>query len=303
MASFTRTPHERAAETTLQPLMRAVLAASPINGIAPWTLPLGVFHRTRRHYGLQYCPVCLKTDEDPYFRRSWRMAYQFVCPDHQCLLMDACACGAPVIPHKSPRLGLSRCYACYKPLVRTGEPATPHQMAVQRDLVHAVNATERHIGAFTVPRPEYMAGIRSLMLAMAYSLAGKRLRKLAAASAGVDHPIPAGHSFETLRVHSRAHALSAAHALLINWPHRFHELCSAAQCSYGSLIGPRSSAPRWIEAGFESLPNVRWSAQRHRRRKARRRALRVSWATAVNKMNAHGRMSQFMSQRLSNGRD
>ena len=42
------------------------------NGNTPWVLPLGIYHRTRKAYGMQYCPECLFWDETPYFRRRWR---------------------------------------------------------------------------------------------------------------------------------------------------------------------------------------------------------------------------------------
>ena len=52
--------------------------------------------RTRRPRAqLQYCPCCLATDPQPYFRRSWRFAVAAVCARHRCRLHDACwRCGA-----------------------------------------------------------------------------------------------------------------------------------------------------------------------------------------------------------------
>lgn len=44
---------------------------------------------------LQYCPRCLTSNPQPYFRRRWRLATEAVCVLHRCRLHDACwRCGA-----------------------------------------------------------------------------------------------------------------------------------------------------------------------------------------------------------------
>lgn len=66
-------------------------------GNTRWILPLGVYHRTRRRYGVQYCPLCLAEDSVPYFRRRWRLAFSTVCDKHGTMMHDRCyRCGAPV---------------------------------------------------------------------------------------------------------------------------------------------------------------------------------------------------------------
>jgi hypothetical protein len=66
-----------------------------------WVLPLGVYHRTHRGFGLQFCPECLRSDRVPYFRRAWRLAFVTVCPHHWSVLRDRCPhCGAAVAFHR-----------------------------------------------------------------------------------------------------------------------------------------------------------------------------------------------------------
>lgn len=44
--------------------------------------------------GLAYCPLCL--EEAPYYRRSWRFAFNTACPKHRVFLMRGCSsCGKP----------------------------------------------------------------------------------------------------------------------------------------------------------------------------------------------------------------
>ena len=37
-----------------------------------------------------FCPSCLGQDHNPYIRKHWRLAYQFVCERHSQLLHDSC---------------------------------------------------------------------------------------------------------------------------------------------------------------------------------------------------------------------
>jgi hypothetical protein len=38
----------------------------------------------------KYCPVCLASDQTPYFRQSWRLASTYICPLHRLILRDSC---------------------------------------------------------------------------------------------------------------------------------------------------------------------------------------------------------------------
>lgn len=75
------------------------ISATTMSGcaMAPLLLPLrdGV-HRNRSTW-MQYCPLCLTADDEPYFRRQWRLASRVSCFAHGCGLRDRCpACCAGV---------------------------------------------------------------------------------------------------------------------------------------------------------------------------------------------------------------
>lgn len=59
------------------------------SGPLRWLLPLQIFHRKRLGYGLQFCPHCLASDPEPYYRRAWRVALYTFCPRHH-MLLDRC---------------------------------------------------------------------------------------------------------------------------------------------------------------------------------------------------------------------
>jgi hypothetical protein len=97
----TGTTYARVQATTLQGLTGCLFPRFNAHGNTKWILPIGVYHRTRRRYGLQFCPQCLRTDAVPYFRRLWRLAFVTMCPVHWTPLLDRCpACGAAVAFHR-----------------------------------------------------------------------------------------------------------------------------------------------------------------------------------------------------------
>jgi hypothetical protein len=73
------------------------------NGNSKWILPLGIEHRKRYKYGLTYCPSCLKKDNnDPYYRKSWRLSLSIICESCGCYLRDCCSnCKNPIAFHRN----------------------------------------------------------------------------------------------------------------------------------------------------------------------------------------------------------
>jgi hypothetical protein len=76
----------------------------------PWALPRYLNISPHRPFGLQFCPWCLASDREPYFRRQWRLAFLVLCPLHRTLLLERCqSCGMAVCYErqtaKEPRVG------------------------------------------------------------------------------------------------------------------------------------------------------------------------------------------------------
>ena len=86
-----------------------------------WLLPLNMVDTSYHHPGMQFCPLCLAEDKEPYFRRRWRVAFYTMCTRHQCMVHDRCpSCGAPVAFHRR-EMGkfsqvdaglITQCHAC-----------------------------------------------------------------------------------------------------------------------------------------------------------------------------------------------
>ena len=51
----------------------------------------------------KFCPICLKTDAEPFFRDYWHLPFVTVCTHHHTLLLDCCPhCYSPVRYWKTP---------------------------------------------------------------------------------------------------------------------------------------------------------------------------------------------------------
>jgi len=121
LASATGTSIEKVKDTTLKSYEGILYESHQSNGNTKWITPLGIYHRTHKAYGLQYCPICLAQDKEPYFRKYWRLAFYTECEKHHILLHDRCPnCGDAINFHRvemgirsliKPR-SIVNCYKC-----------------------------------------------------------------------------------------------------------------------------------------------------------------------------------------------
>lgn len=121
LSTVTGVSLDRIEQTTLRSLEGILFERHTPNGMCRWIIPIGIFHRSRRRPGLMFCPKCLKEDNEPFFRRTWRLAFATACIKHRCYLLDSCPnCKSPLAPHRSdmqsrsvfPVAGLNVC--CWK---------------------------------------------------------------------------------------------------------------------------------------------------------------------------------------------
>lgn len=75
----------------------------------------GIDRRATTRRAFQYCPLCLRADDIPYFRMHWRLEWHEICPKHMVAMPNLCRnCTKPVILHrvKWESLHLANCYNC-----------------------------------------------------------------------------------------------------------------------------------------------------------------------------------------------
>jgi hypothetical protein len=136
--------------TTLTGYRTRLYPRRQTSGQLRWILPISTFGLDRRGYGQQFCPECLAQDENPYFRRCWRVGFFTFCPTHGYMLLDAChACGAPVALHRrdigrdlAESKGLAYCHKCgadYRTApCQPALGADSQEHSMHRKLLHAV---------------------------------------------------------------------------------------------------------------------------------------------------------------------
>jgi len=101
LSARTGTPLEVAHGTTLRVYAGVLYPKLRASGVLQWIQTLKMYHRKREGFGLQFCAQCLREGPEPYFRKSWRVAFNTMCVRHQCMLRDRCPnCGAGVAFHR-----------------------------------------------------------------------------------------------------------------------------------------------------------------------------------------------------------
>jgi len=232
MAERTGVPPERAWLTTLRCLEGELVQTWPVAGFARWVLPVGVYHRIRRRYGLQFCPLCLREDDKPYFRRHWRLGWVTVCVRHGCRLMDRCpACGLMLTPHRSQEI--TACFSCSADLRDCGiaqaeGSATRLQVEAERILAQGWGV----LNGWVFQRPFlYFEILRQVVRILTNGKRAGQLRQAiisAVAIPGGDRLDAEFRDIEYLAVEDREFLMTMASHLMTDWPDRFTETCAAA---------------------------------------------------------------------------
>ena len=268
-AGMCGTPIERARETRLKSYEGIVFLELNQTGHSSWILPSGVYHRKRLRSGMQFCPHCLATDREQYFRKSWRLAFSTVCELHGCMLHDCCPeCQAPVTFHRH-EMGerwswqvesLVKCSQCGFDLSR----AVPCDAPVAE--IHAF-LTLRHQLSFldwgwTFAGDEtfqyshlYFGALRNLLCKLRSGFEVRRLLDAAQRELGitVEWLSPPSTPFESHGIVERHCLLQIAIWLLRDWPTRFLRVAREANIRHSELMRDFDGDPFWFKRGVAPL--------------------------------------------------
>ena len=206
-------------------------------------MPVGVYHRTRKQFGLQYCPLCLAEDDEPYFRRKWRLAFIVSCERHSILLHDRCHhCGIAVNfhrgelgnPRKSVADSITVCHGCRSELQIIENHLTIPVTCIESEftsmLLRAMDIGYVRLNeSITTHSLLYFAGLRQLMkiVAMRDSRIDGLRRAISERYHAVAYSPSASDSHrdvQEMNIEARRQLLETARCLLAGWPHRFVEL-------------------------------------------------------------------------------
>ncbi len=175
LATKTATPRSRVLAATIRGYRGYRTEDLRVLRRPPWLLNLGMSSFTRRKPWLQYCPGCLQTDVDPYFRRSWRLAFVTVCPKHRRCLLDRCnRCDAVVNFHllSGDAEAITLCYRCrddlrsaYAPMIDERTDDDRYLLQFQTFLLKRLRSGRCQLGGFAPIRSvEFFDRLRRRML-------------------------------------------------------------------------------------------------------------------------------------------
>lgn len=227
------------------------------SGQLRWILSVQINSTKREGYGMQYCPACLTTDKDPYFRRKWRVAFHTFCPEHRIMLHDCCpSCGAAVtfyrrdFGHGIDEAGsICLCYQCQFDLRNAPqEPMTIYNdgaFQLYADMLKALDGPVCNAGQFNL---KFHAVLHQLCKVMLSVRNQDKLRHYIANRLGVViAPVLHGRlPFEQRRVFDRHQTVSFALWLLAAPEKRIKEAWLAKSIRFNLLLKDFSDPPKWF---------------------------------------------------------
>jgi hypothetical protein len=264
----------------------------------PWVVAFGKRNR-RRAGGQPFCPQCLATDNTPYFRRSWRMAWKVVCAHHNSKLVDKChACKCAIQPHRlvAEDRHLFRCFSC-KADLRHAPSATPQSntgaFVGRADKAFAEGTSD--FWGHTLAASEWLASAASLIRWI--RIAARRDNSSIAAAfncLGVDldnHALPvSGLPFELLNSEERFSLIEQAASLFVAGPDQVTNVLRLSGVAASGLLEKGVTPPTPIRTVLKALPvqrKSRWVPRATSPAKPKtKRAVLGSWARLQRKLAA-----------------
>lgn len=210
--------------------------------------PLGLRGRRSTLPGLRYCPLCLKEDERPYYRKKWRLSFSVVCTRHQCYLSERCPkCGATLTPYLACKTGRTdACYKCGQVLtavsVSVSGPENGAIVSVIESLYRIMDDGYVIIADTPVYSHLYFTVLHQILRLMLSKHYGARLWE----GVGIDSlEISGCKTFESVPIREQARMLIKAVWLLGEWPQRFIDVCERQKLFSSALLRDLVEAPFW----------------------------------------------------------
>lgn len=242
-------------------------------GAVQWIQTMGMYHRTRWGFGLQFCSACLTEDAEPYFRTEWRVSFNTMCARHGCMLRDRCpVCGTAVAFHRldmgvgaQPRGDvLSTCFTCGYDLrdarLQSVVSYDAQASAWHLGLCTALQNEERTAGA-QLPPLDVFDVAHQLCSWLTSRLKTVRLREHVAATIGVaEIPLKPGRvPFETRSLAERHHLFQLVAWLMVDLEPRLRDAWRSKAIRYNHLKKDFESAPAWYLRLVEEFSDWRYS--------------------------------------------
>ncbi|MCF9045732.1 TniQ family protein [Acinetobacter nectaris] len=214
-------------------------------------LSIGIKHRLRKRYGLQICPMCLKEDKVPYYRKYWRVSYLISCPTHGIQLYDRCyKCSFPITPHRvdmieksklATNLDINFCSNCFTklsnaPMIKVNE----NLKIMSKFILSALYKEHVFINSDPIFANLFFLGLRGIIQGYIRNL-GNEISSQTNSRA-----------IELLEFSDRSKVLNGCANLLVNWPKNFLDYTYQYKHPYTNFISKNSSngTPFWLYKVF-----------------------------------------------------
>lgn len=268
LSSRTGTPPEMARATTLRAYEGWLYPRFKASGALQWIQTLKMYHRKFEGFGLQYCPACLREGTVAYYRKSWRVAFNTICVQHQCMLRDRCSnCGAGVAFHRrdmgagaAATDSLAECHQCgcdlgegeVEKVISYDEQACALHVLVCRQLTHG-DCTQPFLDL------DSLAVMHQLAMLLTSRYAKVRLREHVCGRLGViEVPMTLGRvAFETRPLNERHHLVQLICWLMVDLELRMRTAWRAKAVRYNHLNKDFKDAPAWYQKITEGLADWR----------------------------------------------
>ena len=274
LAERTATPPSRVLDTTLRGYLGYPPWELAHNRRPPWLLSIGLRGGRRQQPWLQYCPYCLRDDDDPYFRRHWRLAFVTVCPHHYCRLLAGCiACGAPCNLHQVPSdaAAITCCHRCRFDVRRAQAPALNATIEHRRIAQFQTVLVEAlHSGWYAlsptqlVPTVQYLLVLQQLGRLLVTRSRAKELRHEFCQHVDVAYfepsfPTARGRAIEVLSVADRFSLMLLLSRWLEDWPDQFVALGARAKLTIADLRRDLLLTPDWYDEAVVQVAYGRYA--------------------------------------------
>lgn len=267
-------PHEETVQTTFLPEQGKLYSGDDLLH-AKWIIPLRL--KSPKQTGIPFCPGCLISDSDLYYRKHWRYGFFTICPEHGLLETHCSRCGHPFSYQGADRTkrvaistGLSNsCHRCKhrfsSSISPTTDNVTSRLIQFQSEIFDALET-----GWIQVPNRglvhifNYLHGLHQIA-SIFHNQVGEQAAGWVGQQAGISlirDNVKASSSLEKQSPQTRAFALFFANWLIQEWPTRLTAMMESLNLTPRAVLPAPVDRPYWLTDtsidGLSKIPRPRF---------------------------------------------
>lgn len=245
-----------------------------VNGHDREILAGGTRGLMRRWNAQQFCPLCLDTDDQPYFRKTWRLTAITVCTKHLIVLSDQCGfCGAPVNCHRLTwfHRNAAHCFRCGKTLRHQLEITLDRDFPIlgfQKKLEDAITTGWYVLSEEEIIRtPLLLEGLRFLSRPWFSKKNSESLHQAFRDFTSLPFSTFKPEVFWPVRINrlsvkSRFNLYFVLAWLIDAWPHNLTQFCKHYGITLTAFYKTDAKPPYWVHKAFSNFLNkkIYWTS-------------------------------------------